>query len=88
MEALAKVHKGGIVHRDISPDNIMLDPMGGAKLLDFGAVRTVGDPNVQKELTRSTEAILKHGFAPLEQYNTRGSLGPWTDEYALCATVW
>ena len=88
MEALAKVHKGGIVHRDISPDNIMLDPMGGAKLLDFGAVRTVGDPNVQKELTRSTEAILKHGFAPLEQYNTRGSLGPWTDEYAMCATVW
>jgi len=88
MEALAKVHRGGIIHRDISPDNIILDPMGGAKLLDFGAVRTVEDPSVDKGLNKSTEAILKHGFAPIEQYNTRGSLGPWTDEYAMCATVW
>ena len=88
MEALAKVHKSGIIHRDISPDNIILDPMGGAKLLDFGAVRTVEDPDVEKGLNKSTEAILKQGFAPIEQYNTRGSLGPWTDEYALCATIW
>jgi len=87
MEALATVHKGGIVHRDISPDNIILDPMGGAKLLDFGAVRSVDNPDVDKALNKSTEAILKQGFAPLEQYNTRGSLGPWTDEYAMCATV-
>ena len=88
MEALATVHKGNIVHRDISPDNIILDPMGGAKLLDFGAVRTVEALDLEKGLAKSTEAILKHGFAPLEQYNTRGSLGPWTDEYAMCATVW
>ena len=88
MEALAKVHKGGIVHRDISPDNIILDPLGGAKLLDFGAVRAVEDPDVDKGLNKSTEAILKQGFAPIEQYNTRGNLGPWTDEYAVCATVW
>ena len=88
MEALAKVHRGGIVHRDISPDNIILDPMGGAKLLDFGAVRSVEDPDVEKGLNKSTEAILKQGFAPIEQYNTRGNLGPWTDEYAMCATVW
>ena len=88
MEALATVHKGGIVHRDISPDNIILDPMGGAKLLDFGAVRAVEDPDLEKGLAKSTEAILKQGFAPLEQYNTRGSLGPWTDEYAMCATIW
>jgi len=88
MEALAKVHKGGIVHRDISPDNIILDPMGGAKLLDFGAVRAVENPDVEQGLNKSTEAILKQGFAPMEQYNSRGSLGPWTDEYAMCATVW
>ena len=88
MEALAKVHRGGIIHRDISPDNIILDPVGGAKLLDFGAVRAVENPDVDKGLSKSTEAILKQGFAPLEQYNSRGSLGPWTDEYAMCATVW
>ena len=88
METLAKVHRHGIVHRDISPDNIMLDPKGGAKLLDFGAVRIVEDPAVDKALNSSTEAILKRGFAPLEQYNNRGGLGPWTDEYAMCATVW
>ena len=88
MEALAQVHRGGIVHRDISPDNIILDPMGGAKLLDFGAVRSVIAPDVEKDLDRSTEAIVKHGFAPIEQYNTRGGLGPWTDEYAMCATIW
>jgi len=88
MTALAEIHKAGIIHRDISPDNIILDPMGGAKLLDFGAVRSVENPHVEKALTKSTEAILKHGFAPMEQYNTRGSLGPWTDEYAMCATIW
>jgi len=88
MEALAKVHKSGVIHRDISPDNIILDPMGGAKILDFGAIRVVENPDVDKELDKSTEAILKRGFAPLEQYNTRGSLGPWTDEYSICATIW
>ena len=88
MDALATVHKAGLVHRDISPDNIMLHPMGGAKLLDFGAVRSVEGAEVDKELSHSTETILKHGFAPIEQYNVRGSLGPWTDEYAMCATVY
>ena len=88
MDALAMVHEAGMVHRDISPDNIILHPMGGAKLLDFGAVREVETPNAEQALARSTEAILKHGFAPIEQYQSRGSLGPWTDVYALCTTIW
>lgn len=88
MEALCVVHKTGAIHRDISPDNIMLHPVDGAKLLDFGAVRMVENPDADKELTHSTEAILKHGFAPMEQYLGRGSLGPWTDVYALCATIY
>ncbi len=88
MEALCKVHKAGLVHRDISPDNIMLLPDGTAKLLDFGAVRDVGAADVNTPLTASTEAIIKQGYAPIEQYQNRGSLGPWTDVYALCATIY
>lgn len=88
MEALCKVHKAGLVHRDISPDNIMMLPQGGVKLLDFGAVRDVGEAAVDKQLTKSTEAILKQGYAPIEQYQKRGGLGPWTDVYAMCATIY
>ncbi len=85
MEALSKVHDGGLIHRDISPDNIMLPKKGGIKLLDFGTAKDV-DP--QSGTPRSTEAILKHGFAPIEQYQRQGAQGPWTDEYALCATAY
>ena len=88
MEALSLVHEAGMIHRDIAPDNIMLHPRDGAKLLDFGAVRQLENPDTEKELTRSTEAILKNGFAPMEQYQSRGSLGPWTDVYALSATIY
>lgn len=88
MEALSLVHEEGMIHRDIAPDNIMLHPRDGAKLMDFGAVRQVDNPDADGELTRSTEAILKNGFAPMEQYQSRGSLGPWTDVYALSATIY
>ena len=88
MYALSKVHEAELVHRDISPDNIMIQKDGSAKLLDFGAAREVADAEVNKELPQSTEAILKHGFAPMEQYQRRGTLGPWTDVYALCATLY
>ncbi len=88
MQALCKVHKTGLVHRDISPDNIMMLPNGGAKLLDFGAVRDVSMADPDSPLSQSTEAILKQGYAPIEQYQNRGSLGPWTDVYALCATIY
>ena len=88
MAALDQVHQAGIIHRDISPDNIILEPMGGAKLIDFGAARAVENPDADADMTRSTEAIVKQGFAPPEQYRSRGGIGPWTDEYALCATFY
>lgn len=87
MESLEKVHKAGVVHRDVSPDNLMVLEDGGVKLLDFGTVREVSDYAVSKPLTMTTESILKQGYAPLEQYQSKGSLGPWTDVYALCATA-
>ena len=88
MQALDKVHHAGLIHRDISPENIMLLSEGGVKLLDFGSGRNGWAADVQSQLTQSTEAILKQGYSPIEQYQNRGSLGPWTDVYALCATIY
>lgn len=88
MSVLHKIHLENTVHRDISPDNIMLTYGGKATLLDFGAAREVHDAAVDKNLTVSTMAIFKRGYAPLEQYESHGALGPWTDVYAMCGTIY
>lgn len=78
--ALSIMHENGLIHRDISPDNLMLEN-GRIRLLDFGCAR---------EASRGTETMtiaLKHGYAPIEQYQQKGQ-GPWTDIYALSATIY
>lgn len=80
---LEKVHGIGLIHRDISPDNIFCCKNGVIKLIDFGAVK-----QVEGEEGLSATVILKHGFAPVEQYSKSGNIGPWTDIYSLAATLY
>lgn len=82
-DALVGVHAKSVLHRDVSPDNIMLCGDGSIKLLDFGAAR-----QVFPEGSQLLSVILKPGFAPLEQYMRSGKQGEWTDVYSLGASLY
>ena len=83
LSALEEVHQKGTFHRDIKPDNIYITQKREPILLDFGAARQTVSGR-----TTNLLAFLTPGFAPMEQYSINGIQGPWTDIYALAATIY
>lgn len=81
--ALMDIHRRNILHRDLSPENIIVTSNNCIKLIDFGAAR-----NYVSLQNKGMSILLKPGFAPPEQYNTKGNQGPWSDVYSLCATYY
>jgi len=83
MQSLKVIHENGYIHRDISPSNIIFNRNNGAKLLDFGSAR-----DVEPEHAKTMSILLKPGYTPMEQYLNKSEQGPFTDIYALGATIY
>ena len=85
MDALSLLHAQNVIHRDVSPDNILMRGSGTPVLLDLGAARLVIGG-----MTQALTTILKPGYAPIEQYVDDGTMhqGPWTDVYGLGAVLY
>lgn len=83
LDGLAAVHRGGYLHRDIKPGNIIVRADGTPVLIDFGAAR-----QALGQRSQAVTSIVTPGYAPLEQYTTSGHQGPWTDIYAAGAVAY
>ena len=85
MNTLEKIHGRNMIHRDVSPSNIMITPDGRVRLLDFGAAREV---QLDAQNLTTMSAVYKYGYSPIEQQTMGMKQGPYTDIYALCATIY
>ncbi|MCA0268085.1 MAG: TonB family protein [Bacteroidetes bacterium] len=86
LDALGEIHEAGVLHRDVDPANVYVTNRQQVVLLDFGAARqAVAEAEGGQ---RSLSVVLKPGYAPYEQYASKGRQGPWTDLYALAATMY
>lgn len=81
--ALIITHSAGVLHRDISPDNIMICADGKVKLIDFGAAR-----QILTESSSNLTVVMKPGYTPIEQYTKKGKQGAWTDIYSLGVSMY
>jgi serine/threonine protein kinase len=82
LDALGEMHANGLLHLDFKPGNIHLRPGGNPLLLDFGAVHQVATSRRNRP-----GQIITPGYSPLEQYHATGYVGPWSDVYAVGATM-
>lgn len=82
-DVMQEVHAAGLIHRDLSPDNLMIQPNGIIKVLDLGAAKDLHLHN-----GTSSMQVAKHGYSPIEQYFQSNHSGPWTDVYSLAATIY
>jgi serine/threonine protein kinase len=81
LDGLLEVHSKNLLHRDIKPENILINARNQPVLIDFGSARSsIG-------ATMTMTSIVTHGYSPIEQYQTKGRMGPWTDIYALGAVM-
>ncbi|MBQ7543218.1 MAG: serine/threonine protein kinase [Clostridia bacterium] len=83
LETLDAMHKAGMIHRDVAPDNIFVCKDHKIKLLDFGAARVISDAD-----EKTLSVMLKAGYAPIEQYSSKVRQGAYTDVYAASATLY
>lgn len=83
IQSMDQVHRCGLIHRDLSPDNLMLQRDGSVKILDLGAAK-----DLKLNSGKSSVQVAKSGFSPLELYVQTGHSGSWTDVYAMAATMY
>ncbi len=83
LSALTELHEAGVLHRDIDPHNVYITRRGQVVLLDFGSAR-----EATEQATQGLSVVVKHGYAPYEQYGSKERQGPWTDVYAVGAMLY